>query len=58
MNCQHQKYIKKHKIDWSDGCDNIDLSRENCLEESLEKIEFVDLWRELKIKIYGINYTI
>ena len=46
-------YIKKHKIDWSKGCDNIDLSRENCLEESVEKIEFVDLWRELKISFNG-----
>ena len=46
-------YIKKHKIDWSEGCDNIDLSRENCLEESVEKIEFVDLWRELKISFNG-----
>ena len=46
-------YIKKHKIDWTDGCDNIELSRENCLEESVEKIEFVDLWRELKISFNG-----
>ena len=46
-------YIKKYKIDWSEGCDNIDLSRENCLEESIEKIEFVDLWRELKISFNG-----
>ena len=46
-------YIKKHKIDWSEGCDNIELSRENCLEESIEKIEFVDLWRELKISFNG-----
>jgi len=28
-------YIKKHKIDWTDGCDNIELSRENCLEDSV-----------------------
>ena len=46
-------YIKKHKIDWTDGCDNIELSRENCLEESVEKIEFVDIWRELKISFNG-----
>ena len=46
-------YIKKHKIDWTEGCDNIELSRENCLEESVEKIEFVDLWRELKISFNG-----
>ena len=46
-------YIKKHKIDWSEGCDTIDLSRDNCLEESIEKIEFVDIWRELKITFNG-----
>ena len=46
-------YIKKHKIDWSEGCDTIELLRKNCLEESLEKIEFVDLWRELKITFTG-----
>ena len=46
-------YIKKKKIDWTEGCDNIELSRENCLEESVEKIEFVDLWRELKISFNG-----
>lgn len=46
-------YIKKKKIDWNEGCDNIVLSRENCLEESIEKIEFCDLWRELKISFNG-----
>lgn len=52
-NSKIKDYIKKHKIDWQDGCDNIELSRENCLEESVEKIEFVDLWRELKISFNG-----
>lgn len=46
-------YIKSKKINWMEGCDNLVLSREKCLEESLEKIEFVDLWRELKISFNG-----
>jgi hypothetical protein len=48
-----QEHIRKNKISWEEGCDVIELSRENCLEESVEKIEFVDLWRELKITFNG-----
>ena len=46
-------YIKSKKIDWLEGCDTIKISRDNCLEESIEQIEFVDLWREVKIEFKG-----
>ena len=46
-------YIKTRKINWLDGCDTIKISRDNCLEESIEQIEFVDLWREVKIEFKG-----
>ena len=46
-------YIKTRKINWLDGCDTINISRENCLEESIQEIEFVDLWREIKINFKG-----
>ena len=36
-----------------DGCDTISISRENCLEESIKEIEYVDLWREVKISFNG-----
>ena len=46
-------YIKTRKINWLDGCDTIKISRDNCLEESIEQIEYVDLWREVKIEFKG-----
>ena len=46
-------YINTRKISWMDGCDNIKISRENCLEESIKEIEKVDLWREVKISFNG-----
>ena len=46
-------YIKTRKINWIEGCDNIKISRENCLEESIKEIEYVDLWREVKITFNG-----
>ena len=45
-------YIKSKKINWIDGCDTINITRENCLEESIKEIEMVDLWREVKIVSY------
>ena len=46
-------YIKTKKINWIDGCDNIKISRENCLEESIKEIEYVNLWKEVKITFNG-----
>ena len=46
-------YIKTKKINWMDGCDNIKISRENCLEESIKEIEKVNLWKEVKISFNG-----
>ena len=46
-------YIKSKKINWIDGCDTINITRENCLEESIKEIELVDLWREVKINFKG-----
>lgn len=46
-------YIKTRKIDWIEGCDNIKISRENCLEESIKEIEKVNLWKEVKISFNG-----
>ena len=46
-------YIKSKKISFLDGCDTIQISRDNCLEESVEQIEYVDLWREVKIEFKG-----
>ena len=46
-------YIKSKKINWLDGCDTIKISRENCLEESIIEIEYVDLWKEVKISFKG-----
>ena len=46
-------YIKTKKINWIEGCDNIKISRDNCLEESIEEIEKVNLWKEVKISFNG-----
>ena len=46
-------YIKTRKINWIDGCDTINISRENCLEESIVEIGYVNLWREVKINFKG-----
>ena len=46
-------YIKTRKINWIEGCDNIKISRDNCLEESIEEIEKVNLWKEVKISFNG-----
>jgi hypothetical protein len=46
-------YIKTKKIDWIEGCDNIKICRENCLEESIKEIEKVNLWKEVKISFNG-----
>ena len=46
-------YIKTKKINWIEGCDNIKISRENCLEESIKEIEKVNLWKEVKISFNG-----
>ena len=42
-------YIKTKKINWIEGCDTIEISRENCLEESMKEIKYVNLWREVKM---------
>ena len=46
-------YIKTRKINWIEGCDNIKINRENCLEESIKEIEKVNLWKEVKISFNG-----
>ena len=46
-------YIRTRKINWIEGCDNIKISRENCLEESIKEIEYVNLWKEVKITFNG-----
>ncbi len=46
-------FIKTKKINWIDGCDNIKISRDNCLEESIKEIENVNLWKEVKITFKG-----
>ena len=46
-------YINTRQISWMDGCDNIKISRENCLEESIKEIEYVNLWKEVKITFNG-----
>ena len=46
-------YIKTKKINWIEGCDNIIISRDNCLEESIKEIEKVNLWKEVKISFKG-----
>ncbi len=46
-------YIKTKKINWIEGCDTIEISRENCLEESMKEIKYVNLWREVKINFKG-----
>ena len=46
-------YIKTRKINWIEGCDTINISRENCLEESIVEIKNVNLWREVKINFKG-----
>ena len=48
-----KNYITKKKINWIEGCDTITISRENCLEESIEEIKYVNLWREIKISFNG-----
>ena len=46
-------YIRTKKINWIEGCDNIKISRENCLEESLKEIGNVNLCKEVKISFNG-----
>ena len=46
-------YIRTKKINWIEGCDNIKIARENCLEESIKEIENVNLWKEVKISFNG-----
>ena len=48
-----RKYIDSHKVSWTEGCDTLSISRDNVLKESMEKINFVDLLKELKIDFKG-----
>ena len=48
-----KNYIRTKKINWIEGCDNIKICRENCLEESIKEIEKVNLWKEVKISFNG-----
>ena len=48
-----RKYIDSHKVSWTEGCDTLSISRDNVLKESIEKINFVDLLKELKIDFKG-----
>ena len=48
-----RKYIDSHKVSWTEGCETLSISRDNVLKESIEKINFVDLLKELKIDFKG-----
>ena len=48
-----KKSINSRKISWQDGCCQIEVNRNNILSSSMEKIEKVDLFKELKINFAG-----
>ena len=45
--------IAKRKISWQDGCCTLEVNRNNLLNDSMEKIEKIDLFKELKINFTG-----
>ena len=45
--------IQARKISWQEGCCNMEINRNNLLIDSMEKIEKVDLFKELKINFKG-----
>ena len=48
-----KKSINSRKISWQDGCCQLEVDRNNLLNDSIEKIEKVDLFKELKINFSG-----
>ena len=46
-------YISSKKISWEKGCCTMEISRNNLLKDSLEKIEKVNLFKEVKINFQG-----
>ena len=48
-----KKSINSRKISWQDGFCQIEVQRNNILNSSMEKIEKVDLFKELKINFAG-----
>ena len=45
--------INSRKISWQDGCCNLEINRNKLLNDSIEKIDKVDLFKELKINFEG-----
>ena len=45
--------ISKKKIDFTDGCENLFISRENALENSIVQFEILNPFKELKIIFIG-----
>ena len=48
-----QKSIKTKKISWEEGCCQMNISRNDLLDESMKEIDNVDLFKELKINFKG-----
>ena len=48
-----KNYITSKKISWEKGCCTMEINRNNILKESIEKIEKVNLYKELKIVFPG-----
>ena len=45
--------ISKKKIDFTDGCENLFINRENVLENSMVQLSILNLYKELKIIFTG-----
>ena len=48
-----KKQMKSLKVDWRDGCCTLSIIRETALEQSIEQLNYIDLYRELKINFLG-----
>ena len=48
-----QKVIKTKKISWEEGCCQMNISRNELLDESMKEIDKVDIFKELKINFKG-----
>ena len=48
-----KKSISSRKISWQDGCCTLEVSRNNLLNDSMKKIQKIDLFKELKINFTG-----
>ena len=46
-------YISSKKISWEKGCCTMEINRNDLLKESIEKIDKVNLYKELKINFPG-----